>query len=113
MSDADLSPPPEPEHPITNEAGPTEDPSASGEAPADDNGTPAPDPEVSPAGEPEAADPPDPRRLARMLLIDVVYGDLERVEEAIIATCPKMETQSAGRMGYGTTEVGDLVCKAL
>ena len=37
----------------------------------------------------------------------------ERVENAIIATCPKMKTQSAGRMGYSTTEVGDLVREAL
>jgi 3-isopropylmalate dehydrogenase len=37
----------------------------------------------------------------------------ERVEQAIIATCPKMKSQSAGRMGYGTREVGDLVCEAL
>ena len=37
----------------------------------------------------------------------------ERVEKAIIATTPKMKTQSAGRMGYSTTEVGDLVVSAL
>jgi len=37
----------------------------------------------------------------------------ERVEQAIVATCPKMKSQSAGRMGYSTTEVGDLVCAAL
>ncbi len=37
----------------------------------------------------------------------------DRVEKAITATCPKMKTQSAGRMGYSTTEVGDLVCAAL
>jgi 3-isopropylmalate dehydrogenase len=37
----------------------------------------------------------------------------ERVEKAIVATCPKMKTQSAGRMGYSTTQVGDLVCEAL
>lgn len=36
-----------------------------------------------------------------------------RVEKAITATCPKMKSQSAGRMGYSTTEVGDLVCAAL
>ncbi len=36
-----------------------------------------------------------------------------RVEQAIIATTPKMKSQSAGRMGYSTTEVGDLVCDAL
>jgi 3-isopropylmalate dehydrogenase len=37
----------------------------------------------------------------------------EQVEKAIQATCPKMESQSAGRMGYSTSEVGDLVCGAL
>jgi len=37
----------------------------------------------------------------------------ERVEKAITATCPKMKSQSAGKMGYSTTQVGDLVCEAL
>jgi 3-isopropylmalate dehydrogenase len=37
----------------------------------------------------------------------------ERVERALIATCPKMESQNAGRMGYTTQQVGDLVCEAL
>ena len=37
----------------------------------------------------------------------------ERVENAITVTCPKMKSQSAGRMGYSTTEVGDMVCEAL
>ncbi len=36
-----------------------------------------------------------------------------RIEQAITATCPKMDSQSAGRMGYGTDAVGDLVCDAL
>ena len=37
-----------------------------------------------------------------------------RVEEAIkIVTGTKLESMSAGKMGYGTTEVGDLVCDAL
>ncbi|HRR84074.1 MAG TPA: 3-isopropylmalate dehydrogenase [Phycisphaerae bacterium] len=36
-----------------------------------------------------------------------------RVEKAIAATCPKMKSQSAGKMGYGTAQVGDLVCQAL
>ncbi len=36
-----------------------------------------------------------------------------RVEKAITDTCPKMKSQSAGRMGYSTTQVGDLVCAAL
>ena len=36
-----------------------------------------------------------------------------RVEAAVVATCPKMKSQSAGRMGFSTTEVGDMVCQAL
>jgi len=31
------------------------------------------------------------------------------VEEAVMRVTPKMKTQSAGRMGFSTTEVGDLV----
>jgi 3-isopropylmalate dehydrogenase len=37
----------------------------------------------------------------------------DRIEAAVSATCPKMKSMSAGKMGYSTTEVGDLVCKAL
>ncbi len=37
----------------------------------------------------------------------------EKVEKAIIATCPKMKSQSAGNMGFSTTGVGDLICEAL
>jgi 3-isopropylmalate dehydrogenase len=37
----------------------------------------------------------------------------EMVEKAVMATTPKMKSQAAGKMGYGTTQVGDLVCKAL
>ena len=37
----------------------------------------------------------------------------DRVEKAIKAVTPKLESLSAGRMGYSTTEVGDLVCEAL
>ena len=36
-----------------------------------------------------------------------------RVESAIVSVTPKMESQSAGRMGFSTTEVGDLVAKAV
>jgi len=36
-----------------------------------------------------------------------------RVEDAIGRTTPKMKSMSAGRMGYSTTEVGDLVAEAL
>jgi 3-isopropylmalate dehydrogenase len=37
----------------------------------------------------------------------------ERVEAAIIATTPKMKSQAAGKMGFSTTQVGDLVVSAL
>jgi 3-isopropylmalate dehydrogenase len=37
----------------------------------------------------------------------------DRVEAAITRSCPKMKSQSAGKMGMGTTEVGDLVCSML
>ncbi len=37
----------------------------------------------------------------------------DRVEKAIMATCPKMKSQSAGQMGYGTSQVGDMVVEAL
>ncbi len=37
----------------------------------------------------------------------------DRVEQAIMKVTPKMKTQSAGRMGYSTTEVGDLVAEAV
>ena len=36
-----------------------------------------------------------------------------RVEDAIIATTPKMDSQSAGKMGMSTTEVGDTVAEAV
>ena len=37
----------------------------------------------------------------------------ERVENAIMATTPKMQSMSAGRMGFSTGEVGDLVVEAV
>jgi len=37
----------------------------------------------------------------------------DRIEQAIIATTPKMKSQAAGKMGYSTTEVGDLVVEAI
>jgi 3-isopropylmalate dehydrogenase len=37
----------------------------------------------------------------------------DRVEQAIMKTTPKLKSLSAGRMGYSTSEVGDLVCEAL
>ncbi len=36
-----------------------------------------------------------------------------RVESAMLATTPKMKSQAAGKMGFGTTEVGDLVAEAI
>ena len=37
-----------------------------------------------------------------------------RIDRAVATvTGTKMESQAAGRMGYGTSEVGDLVCAAL
>jgi 3-isopropylmalate dehydrogenase len=37
----------------------------------------------------------------------------ERIEKAIAATTVQMTSMSAGRMGFSTSEVGDLVCAAL
>ena len=53
------------------------------------------------------------RETGRKLSDDKIVAAGERVEQAIIATTPKMKTQSAGKMGFSNTEVGDLVCKAL
>jgi len=36
-----------------------------------------------------------------------------RVEAAIVSVTPKMTSQSAGRMGFSTSEVGDLVAQAV
>ncbi len=36
-----------------------------------------------------------------------------RVDRAIRATTPKMQSQSAGRMGFSTTEVGDLIAQTV
>ena len=36
-----------------------------------------------------------------------------RVERAVIATTPRMKSQAAGKMGFSTTEVGDLVAQAV
>ena len=36
-----------------------------------------------------------------------------RVEAAVIATTPKMKSQAAGKMGFSTTQVGDLVVEAI
>ena len=37
----------------------------------------------------------------------------EAVEKAMVSTMQKMKSQAAGKMGFSTTEVGDLVAKAL
>jgi 3-isopropylmalate dehydrogenase len=37
----------------------------------------------------------------------------DRVENGIKQVTPKLESLSAGRMGYSTSEVGDLVVDAL
>ena len=42
-----------------------------------------------------------------------VVAAAHRIEEAISKTTPKMKSMSAGRMGYTTSEVGDLVSEAL
>jgi 3-isopropylmalate dehydrogenase len=36
-----------------------------------------------------------------------------RVEQAVMTVTPQMKSQSAGRMGFSTTEVGDLVAEAV
>jgi 3-isopropylmalate dehydrogenase len=36
-----------------------------------------------------------------------------RVEAAIMATTPKMKSQAAGKMGFSTTQVGDMVAEAV
>ena len=36
-----------------------------------------------------------------------------RVEAAIIATTPKMKSQAAGKMGFSTTQIGDLVAQTV
>ena len=37
----------------------------------------------------------------------------QRVETAIMSVTPKMKSQAAGKMGYSTTQVGDLVVEAV
>ncbi|HUU11412.1 MAG TPA: 3-isopropylmalate dehydrogenase [Phycisphaerae bacterium] len=43
----------------------------------------------------------------------VLFEAGQRVERAIVAVTPKMKSQSAGRMGFSTTQVGDLVADAV
>ena len=44
---------------------------------------------------------------------DTLVAAGDRVENAIMAVTPKMKSQSAGRMGFSTTQVGDLVAEAV
>jgi 3-isopropylmalate dehydrogenase len=44
---------------------------------------------------------------------DAFTKGADLVEKAVMATTPKMKSQAAGRRGYGTREVGDLVCQTL
>ena len=37
----------------------------------------------------------------------------EAVEQSIMKVCPMLDSMAAGRMGYTTGEVGDLVCENL
>jgi 3-isopropylmalate dehydrogenase len=37
----------------------------------------------------------------------------DRIDAAVKKTTPKMKSQAAGKMGYNTQQVGDLVCEAL
>ncbi|RPI24103.1 MAG: 3-isopropylmalate dehydrogenase [Acidobacteria bacterium] len=37
----------------------------------------------------------------------------DRVELAVMATTPKMKSQAAGKMGFSTTEIGDMVAAAV
>ena len=37
----------------------------------------------------------------------------DKVEQAVMRVTPQLESMSAGKMGYSTSQVGDLVCQAL
>ena len=37
----------------------------------------------------------------------------QRIEQAVMRVTPKLKSLAAGQMGYSTSEVGDLVVKAL
>ena len=57
--------------------------------------------------------------IAAILAVGMLLDDLGEaeaaaaVEAAVAATTPKMKSMSAGKMGYSTTEVGDLVAEAI
>jgi 3-isopropylmalate dehydrogenase len=44
---------------------------------------------------------------------DAFTKGADMVERAVMATTPKLKSMAAGKMGYGTSRVGDLVCEAL
>jgi 3-isopropylmalate dehydrogenase len=48
---------------------------------------------------------------AAMMMIDSLgeAKSAQAIETAMIATMKKMKSQAAGKMGYSTTEVGDMV----
>jgi 3-isopropylmalate dehydrogenase len=49
-----------------------------------------------------------------MLLDEVGEGEAAAaVEDAVAATTPRLKSMSAGRMGYATSEVGDMVAQAV
>jgi len=50
---------------------------------------------------------------AAMMMLDVL-GETEaseRIENAMVKVMQRMKSQSAGKMGFGTTEIGDMVAK--
>ena len=51
--------------------------------------------------------------MAMMLRTLALDSAGQRVEQAVMKVTPKLKSMSAGRMGYSTSEVGDLVCQAL
>lgn len=44
---------------------------------------------------------------------DTLIDAGRRVENAVLSVTPKMKSQAAGKMGYSTTEIGDLVAEAI
>jgi 3-isopropylmalate dehydrogenase len=57
--------------------------------------------------------------IAAISAIGLLLGTLgqktagDKIEQAIMKTTPKMKSMSAGKMGFSTTEVGDLVAKTV
>ena len=52
-------------------------------------------------------------KVADAALTNAMHRAGARVDAAIKKTTPKMKSQAAGKMGYSTPQVGDLVCAAL